>query len=174
MEKDDNLFPNNLHAIGKLKYVKELRNSDIECIICEIVADSDKVQVLKIYQDDLMAISLNLYPFNPGHLMIFPVRHVLDFRDLTNKEILHLSYLVKKCQDILSEMYDPTGYNIGFNQGRAAGASINHLHLHVVPRYNKELGYIDIIGKTRIMVEDVHSVFEKMKKIAPKYLKKEN
>ena len=170
MEKDDNLFPNNLHAIGKIKYVKQLRNSNIECIICEIVKDSDKVQVLKIHQDNLMAISLNLYPFNPGHLMIFPVRHVLDFRDLKEDEIMHMFNLVKKCQDLLTEMYNPTGYNIGFNQGRAAGASINHLHLHIVPRYNKELGYIDVIGKTRIVVEDVNSVYEKMKKLAPKIL----
>ncbi len=172
MSKDDNLFEKNLHAIGKLKYVQGLKNSDIECILCEIIKDSDKVQVLKIHQDDLMAISLNLYPFNPGHLMIFPIRHVYDYRHLTEPEVLHLSKLIGKCQDILTDMYCPTGYNIGFNQGKAAGASIKHLHLHVVPRFNRELGYIDIIGKTRVVVEDVHSVFEKMKKIAPKYFGK--
>lgn len=169
MEKDDNLFQKNLHAIGKLKYVQELPTSEIECILCEILIDSNKVQVLKIHQDKLMAISLNLYPFNPGHLMIFPVRHILDFRELREKEVLHLSKLIGKCQDMLTEMYNPTGFNIGFNQGKAAGASIKHLHIHVVPRFNRELGYIDIIGKTRIVVEDVNSVYEKMKILAPKY-----
>jgi ATP adenylyltransferase len=169
MEKDDNLFQKNLHAIGKLKYVQELRTSKIDCILCEIINDSSKVQVLKIQQDDLMAISLNLYPFNPGHLMVFPIRHIVDFRELNEKEIIHLSKLIAKCQDMLTEMYNPTGFNIGFNQGNAAGASIKHLHVHVVPRFNRELGYIDIIGKTRVVVEDVHSVFEKMKKLAPKY-----
>ena len=136
--------------------------------MCEIIKDSDKVEELKIYQDELMAISLNLYPFNPGHLMVFPIRHILDFRELSEKEVLHLSKLIGKCQDILDEMYTPKGFNIGFNQGKVAGASIKHLHVHVVPRYNKELGYIDIIGKTRVVVEDVHSVFEKMKKLALK------
>ena len=127
MEKDDNLFQKNLHAIGKLKYVQELKTSEIDCILCEIVKDSDKVEILKIYQDDQMAISLNLYPFNPGHLMVFPLRHILDFRELTETEILRLSQLICKCQDMLTEMYSPTGFNIGFNQGRAAGASIKHL-----------------------------------------------
>jgi ATP adenylyltransferase len=169
MEKDDNLFQKNLHAIGKLKYVQELKTSEIACILCEIVKDSEKVVVLKIYQDDLMAISLNLYPFNPGHLMVFPLRHILDFRELTELEVLRLSQLICACQDMLTEMYKPTGFNIGFNQGRAAGASIKHLHVHIVPRFNRELGYIDIIGKTRVVVEDVHSVFEKMKKLVPKF-----
>ena len=172
MEKDDNLFQKNLHAIGKLKYVQELKSSDIECILCEIVKDSDKVQVLKIYQNELMAISLNLYPFNPGHLMVFPIRHILDFRELTEKEVLHISKLIARCQDMLTEMYNPTGFNVGFNQGKAAGASIKHLHVHIVPRFNRELGYIDIIGKTRVVVEGVHSVFEKMKILAPKYFDK--
>ncbi len=172
MEKDDNLFQKNLHAIGKLKYVQELKSSDIECILCEIVKDSDKVQVLKIYQNELMAISLNLYPFNPGHLMVFPIRHILDFRELTEKEVLHTSKLIAGCQDMLTEMYNPTGFNVGFNQGKAAGASIKHLHVHIVPRFNRELGYIDIIGKTRVVVEGVHSVFEKMKILAPKYFDK--
>jgi len=172
MEKDDNLFQKNLHAIGKLKYVQELKSSEIDCILCEIVKDSDKVVVLKIYQGKLMAISLNLYPFNPGHLMVFPIRHILDFRELSENEILRLSQLICKCQDMLTELYSPTGFNIGFNQGGAAGASIKHLHVHIVPRYNRELGYIDIIGKTRVVVEDVHSVFEKMKKLVPKFFEK--
>ncbi len=173
MDKDDNLFPDNLHAIGKLKYVQELKFSDIECILCEIIQESDKVEVLKIYQDELMAISLNLYPFNPGHLMIFPIRHILDFRELTNEETIHLTKLIKKSQNLLTEMYNPTGFNIGFNQGMSAGASIKHLHVHIVPRYNRELGYIDIIGKTRVLVEGVHTVFEKMKKLVPKYFENE-
>ncbi len=169
MEKDDNLFQKNLHAIGKLKYVQELKTSEIECILCEIIKDSDKVEVLKIHQDELMGISLNLYPFNPGHLMVFPIRHILDFRELTENEILRLSKLISICQDMLTEMYNPTGFNVGFNQGRAAGASIKHLHVHIVPRFNRELGYIDIVGKTRVVVEDVHSVFEKMKKLIPSF-----
>ncbi|MBN2157398.1 MAG: HIT domain-containing protein [Candidatus Lokiarchaeota archaeon] len=172
MEKDNNLFKDNLHAVGKLKYVQDLKSSDINCILCEILADSEKVEVLKIYQDDTMAISLNLYPFNPGHLMIFPVRHIVDFRELTEPEIIRLSYLIAKCQDMLTEMYNPLGYNVGFNQGKAAGASIEHLHLHIVPRFKRELGYIDIIGKTRVLVEDVHSVYKKMKTLTPKYFDK--
>ena len=171
MEKDNNLFQRNLHAIGKLKYVQDLKSSEIECILCEIIAESDRVEIFKIHQDDTLAISLNLYPFNPGHLMIFPIRHIVDFRDLNEREILNLAKLVKQSQDLLTEIYNPMGFNIGLNQGKAAGASIEHLHVHIVPRFARELGYIDIIGKTRVVVEDIHSVYEKMKKLAPKYFR---
>ena len=70
---------------------------------------------------------------------------------------------------MLIDIYNTEGFNIGFNIGKFSGASIQHLHAHVVPRYNNELGYIDIVGKTRIVVESVSNVFEKIKKYASNY-----
>ncbi len=171
MGNDDNLFKKHLQAQAKSDYVRGNDKPKVECILCSIIKDSKEVKSLKLHQDDIGAISLNLYPYNPGHLMVFPIRHVIDFRDLNDKEILHLSQLIKKSQDMLSDLYNPEGFNIGMNIGKISGASILHLHIHIVPRYKNELGYIDIIGKTRIVVEPVSKVFEKLKNSAQKYFK---
>jgi ATP adenylyltransferase len=168
-DKDDSLFKNHLQAQNKLEYVQGCKKPDVECILCEVIKNSPKVERLTVYQDDLIAISLNLYPYNPAHLMIFPIRHITDFREFTNDEILRIMDLVKKCENMITEMYNPQGFNLGLNQGITAGASIAHLHFHLVPRFRNELGYIDIIGKTRVVVEGVQSVLEKMKKLVPKY-----
>ncbi|MHA1728293.1 MAG: HIT family protein [Promethearchaeota archaeon] len=169
MVKKENLFEHHLRAQNKLDYVKGEKKPNVECILCSIVKNSPKVKSLKIYQDKISAVSLNLYPYNPGHLMIFPIRHITDFRKLSENEILHIFNLIKKSQDMLSEVYNPVGFNIGLNIGNYSGASIQHLHFHIVPRYENELGYIDIIGKTRIVVEGVSQVFEKLKVAAKKY-----
>ena len=171
MDNDENLFKKHLQAQDKFDYVTGKAKPKVDCILCSIIKDSKEVKSLKLYQDGIGAVSLNLYPYNPGHLMVFPIRHVIDFRDLTDKEILHLSDLIKKSQNMLSELYNLEGFNIGMNIGNFSGASILHLHIHIVPRYKNELGYIDIIGKTRVVVESVSEVFEKLKKSAQKYFK---
>lgn len=169
MEKDDSLFEKNLRAQNKLEYVQGCKKPAVECILCEILKDSPKVERLVIYHDNLATISLNLYPYNPAHLMIFPNRHITDFREFTNEEFLRIFELVKRAEDMITELYNPQGFNIGLNQGQCSGASISHLHFHLVPRFRNELGYIDIIGQTRVVVEGVQTVLEKMKKLIPKY-----
>ncbi|MHA1340311.1 MAG: HIT family protein [Promethearchaeota archaeon] len=167
--EEESLFKKYLQAQNKLDYVQGTKRPKVNCILCEIVKGSDKVENLKIYQDNLAFICLNLYPYNPGHLMICPVRHITDFRELTDEEILHIMNLIKKCEDMLAEIYNPTGFNIGLNQGSFSGASIAHLHFHLLPRFKSELGYIDIIGKTRVVVEGVYSVYNKLIKLRSKY-----
>ena len=125
----------------------------------------------KTYQDEIANICLNLFPYNPGHLMVFPIRHFTDYRDITDEEVIHISNLIKKCQNMLDDLRNPTGYNIGLNLGEYSGASIKHIHFHVVPRYPSELGYIDIIGKSRVMVQGVSDVYEQLIKNVDKYLK---
>ena len=116
---------------------------------------------------------LNLYPYNPGHLMVVPNRHVEKYTDLNRDELLHAFRIIQGLQLLLDDLYSPKGYNIGMNQGRLAGGSIEHLHVHVVPRFGEELGYIDIVGKTRIVVESLDSVQKKIKNVVDNYLNKE-
>ena len=104
--------------------------------------------------------------------MIVPNRHILRFIELTKDEIVHINRAIQGFQLLLDELYSPKGYNIGINEG-IAGASIPHLHFHIVPRYGEELGYIDIIGKSRIVVEGLDSVKQKIESIIKKYLNKE-
>jgi ATP adenylyltransferase len=105
--------------------------------------------------------------------MVVPNRHVEKYTDLNRDELLHAFRIIQGLQLLLDDLYSPKGYNIGMNQGRLAGGSIEHLHVHVVPRFGEELGYIDIVGKTRIVVESLDSVQKKIKNVVDNYLNKE-
>lgn len=147
-EKRDHLF-----VPSKQAYARGER-PQVDCILCEIVAERDTVERLEIHRTDHFLVSLNLHPYNPGHLMVFPRRHVLHPAEFTDEEVTHRHRLELRCIAILEELYRARGYNVGYNLGRASGASIEHWHLHIVPRYERELGFMDIIGGAKIMVED--------------------
>ena len=167
------MFEKWLRALGKLDYVQGKARPDVDCILCSVRDNDERVVSLKVYQDTLIFISLNLYPYNPGHLMIVPNRHILSFSDLTKEELIHLSRTIQGVQLLLDELYNPKGYNIGINQGREAGASIEHLHIHLVPRFGSELGFIDIVGKSRVLPEGLESVKQKLLKNINKFLTEE-
>ncbi len=167
------MFKDWLRALGKLDYVQGKDRPEVKCILCSVRDDDERVKVLKVYQDELLFVCLNLYPYNPAHLLIVPLRHVERYIDLTKKELLHFSRTIQGLQLLLDDLYSPKGYNIGMNEGNSAGGSIEHLHFHLVPRYGSELGYIDIVGETRIIVEGLDSVKNKLKKNIGRFLNKE-
>ena len=105
--------------------------------------------------------------------MIVPNRHLSKYLELTKEELLHNFRMIQGLQLLLDDLYNPRGYNMGMNQGRSAGGSIEHLHFHLVPRYWSELGYIDIVGKSRVVVEGLDSVRKKIEENIHKYLNKE-
>ncbi|UYP47056.1 hypothetical protein NEF87_003341 [Candidatus Lokiarchaeum ossiferum] len=168
-EREKVLFSNHLHAIGKLDYVKD-QSKKVECILCAVRENDSRVTALKVYQEELLFISLNLYPYNPGHLMVIPTRHVEKFEDLTKIERERIFEVVIYCQKMLRAIFSPSGFNVGYNQGNFAGASIKHIHVHVVPRYDQELGFIDIIGNGRIVVEEATQVMAKIQARIPDFI----
>lgn len=105
--------------------------------------------------------------------MIVPNRHIIKYLDLSKQELIHISRTIQGLQMLLDNIYNPKGYNIGINQGKIAGGSIDHLHIHLVPRYGAELGYIDIVGKTRIVPEGLESVKVKLEKQINNFLNQE-
>jgi ATP adenylyltransferase len=167
------VFNDWLQALGKLEYVQGKKRPNIKCILCGVRDDDERVVVLKIYQDEILFISLNLYPYNPGHLMVIPNRHILRFLELTQDEIMHITKAIQGLQLLLDKLYNPIGYNIGMNEGKVAGGSIEHLHFHVVPRYGSELGFIDIVGKTRVLPEGLKAVKKKLEENISLFLNKE-
>jgi len=136
----------------KMKYVRGPRPSG--CILCLIRDKSSEVIDLTVYSDELFTVSVNLYPYNPGHVMIFPNRHLVDVRELTTAEDQRLSELTRRFLNVLESTHSPAGFNIGYNMGSSAGASIDHLHLHVIPRYPKEIGIADLVAGKRVLIED--------------------
>nr|MDO8113294.1 HIT domain-containing protein [Candidatus Sigynarchaeota archaeon] len=160
--KDDALFHENLFARGKSAYVTG-KKADVPCILCAIRDGAKEIESRKLYQDAILFVILNAYPFNPGHLMIMPCRHVERWRDLTQDETVKIAEFIKKSQDVLEREFGCTSFNFGVNEGPFSGASIAHLHVQVIPRFKSELGFIDVVGKTRAMIYTLDQVHEKLK-----------
>jgi ATP adenylyltransferase len=146
----------------KLVYLKGKRPDG--CILCLVAKGSDEVEKLVAYEDEAFVVTINLYPYNPGHLMIFPKRHMTDIRQLTAGERSGLDRLTDRCLAVLDRTHSPAGYNIGFNMGLVAGASIDHLHLHIIPRYPREIGIAELIAGARVLVEDPRETLGKVRK----------
>ena len=153
---------NYLFNSNKLKYVKG-KKPDVDCILCAIAAHSPMTTVLEIYRSEKFIISANLYPYNPGHLMIFPIRHIEDYTGFSEQDALELHKLTVKTISILKDEYNPAGFNIGYNIGEFSGASIPHIHQHIIPRYGNESGFIDILSGTRLFVVDPVDMMNRLK-----------
>lgn len=122
------------------------------CIFCN-KPDEDRDQdnmILK--RGKLGFIMLNLYPYNNGHLMVAPYRHVGDFSLLNDEELLDVMRLVQLGKEVLSQAFRPDGFNIGINLGRVAGAGIeDHVHVHIVPRWNGDTNFMPVIADIKVM-----------------------
>ncbi|MFW6134928.1 MAG: HIT family protein [Elusimicrobiota bacterium] len=147
---------------SKVDYVRGER-PQVNCILCAIVAHDKKVVDSELFHTSLMTVALNLYPYNPGHLMIFPNRHIENIEELSHDEVIEIHQLTIVAMKILKKHYKPHGFNIGYNLGESAGASIKHLHRHIVPRYKNELGFVDILSGSKIFVEDPKKALVKLK-----------
>jgi ATP adenylyltransferase len=159
---------NNLFSINKLQYIKDKKKSD-GCILCSIAKKDKDVVNLMVAETRQTVICVNKFPYNSGHLLIFPKRHIIDYRDFHEEEELEIHRFLRTSLDVLDSIYSPSGYNFGYNTGEFSGASIAHLHMHVIPRYRNELGFIDIIGGAKILVEDPTDTMKKLKKAFSKF-----
>lgn len=140
------------YNFDKMAYIRGTRPEG--CILCLIRDGDPHVIDLTVFADELYTVTVNLYPYNPGHLMIFPNRHIVDVRELDHEEERRLTDLSRRFLDLLDRTHQPSGYNIGYNMGLSAGASIDHLHLHIIPRYPREIGIADLVAGKRVLVED--------------------
>jgi ATP adenylyltransferase len=155
------VFDHYVYPFEKGGYMRGKR-PDVGCILCAIAAGKSEVPSLEILRTAKCLLSVNLYPYNSGHLIVYPLRHTADPRDLHQDEERDLSRLTRFCLDALEALYRPSGFNIGFNVGSHAGASIAHLHQHIIPRYANELGVIDLIGGAKVLIEDPNTTRERL------------
>ncbi|HEY3437139.1 MAG TPA: HIT domain-containing protein [Actinotalea sp.] len=123
------------------------------CPFCAAPDRSD-VDALIVHRGRLAYVVLNLFPYNPGHLLICPYRHVADYTDLTEDEVHEIAALTRTAMTVLRAVSAPAGFNLGMNQGTIAGAGIAaHLHQHVVPRWTGDANFLPIVGQTKAMPE---------------------
>lgn len=146
----------------KIKYVKGDKPS-VGCILCAIRDNNPLVPNLNVHTTENFIIAVNLFPFNPGHVMIFPKRHIIRIGEMTGSESAEMHSLLVTTLKFIDEEFNPSGYNVGFNLGEGSGASIQHLHQHIVPRYTNEVGFLDVLSGTRVIVSDPVDVMEKLR-----------
>jgi ATP adenylyltransferase len=142
-----------LHAPWRIEYILAPKPpaSDVS-LFARIAQSSDDTAHLVIARDRTCYALLNNYPYTGGHLLVVPYKQVADFAELTDGEMLDLMKLMRRCLDALKQVMKPDGFNIGVNLGKVAGAGIaEHLHLHVVPRWNGDTNFMPVIGQTTVV-----------------------
>lgn len=141
------------------------QSEDAECIFCRIQRGEESERVLT--RSELAFVTLNKYPYSPGHILVIPNRHVGDLEDLEDEESLELQRLMRRSVKALREEYAPHGFNIGMNLGRVAGAGVpDHLHWHVVPRWSADTSFMPVVGETIVLPE---LVAETARRLAPRF-----
>ncbi len=135
------------------------------CIFCEAAAHPDPDELILI-RGRVAYVILNLYPYNNGHLMVVPTRHVATLHASTPEELSELMRLTRHAEMALAEAYKPQGLNIGINLGRPAGAGIvDHLHVHLVPRWNGDTNFMSVVGNTRVLPEELGDTAKRLRPI---------
>jgi ATP adenylyltransferase len=152
-----------LWAPWRLAYIKRAGPIDEACIFCTLPPKGRDREHLILHQGPLTFAMLNAFPYNSGHLMVVPRRHLADPAGLTDAEALELHHLTAAAMQALRETYHPEGFNIGLNVGRAAGAGIlGHLHVHVVPRWVGDTNYMPVLGEVKVLPEDLTETYDRL------------
>lgn len=153
---------NRLYSPWRLHYV--LSKKSEECIFCiKPKAENDKKHLI-LYRSKHSFVIMNTFPYNNGHLMVVPNRHLAALSALNKEELSDLFELVQLTEKILNIVYSPDGINIGINLGRAAGAGIDqHLHVHLVPRWNGDVNFLSSLSGTRVIPESFERAYRRLK-----------
>jgi ATP adenylyltransferase len=159
-----------LYSPWRSKYIESFKihspeKTENACIFCAALENSDDKERLVVYRGKLAFVIMNLYPYNSGHMMIVPNRHTADFGSLTTNEHAECSKLLRAAQQALAELSRPHGYNIGMNLGKAGGAGIDeHLHWHIVPRWNGDTNFMPILADIKLVSEDMERQWGELRK----------
>lgn len=159
-----------LYAPWRTEYIQDQKIEG--CVFCNISEQKDKDEELHVlYRDEHCFIVMNRYPYTPGHFMIIPHRHTDALEELESETWLHMSDLAQKSVRLLKEGFNAQGVNIGMNLGKAGGAGIaEHIHMHLVPRWERDTNFITSIAETRVYSTDFEKIYRKILEMIPRYL----
>jgi len=151
-----------LWAPWRVEYIE--RHAESGCILCQTPGeDSDEANLI-LYRGQHNFMIMNAFPYNPGHLMVAPYRHIGDLQDLTKEEAKEHFDIVKKGLGLVKEAMKPAGFNIGLNVGKVAGAGIaEHLHTHIVPRWQGDTNFMPVLSDTKVMSEGLSPLYQKLR-----------
>jgi len=158
---------NRLWSPWRYEYISSGGGEDVgkqTCVFCSIQADPARDEAnFVLYRGERNYIVLNIYPYISGHLLVVPFEHVADLDTASKETTDELMDLIKRGQTALREVYRPGGFNVGMNLGRSAGAGIvDHIHVHIMPRWTGDTNFISTIGETRVIPEDLTTTYRKL------------
>jgi len=149
-------------APWRIEYIR--REKPEGCILCEKPKQSSDAMNYILYRGDKNFVIMNAYPYNPGHLMIAPYRHIANLEELTDEELHEHFEMVSRSIKILRQAFNPGGFNIGINMGKVAGAGIDeHVHTHVVPRWQADTNFMPVVSEVRVVPEALAETYKKLK-----------
>lgn len=138
--------------------------SDASCIFCIKPAEQRDEENFIVFRGTHNYVLLNLYPYTNGHLMVAPYAHIAALEDLPAEAATEMMALTQRAVRVLKAAYQPHGLNAGFNLGECAGAGVaGHLHMHVLPRWIGDANFMTVIAETRVMPEDIHETWRKVR-----------
>ena len=149
-------------APWRLEYVKDAsKDKESECIFCAAIASDDDEANLVVHRGELCFVILNKFPYTNGHLMVAPHEHVSTLQALDPETTVEMMALAQRSMTALESSYSPHGYNVGVNQGRVAGAGVeHHIHMHVVPRWGGDTNFMPVLADTRVMPQSLDDSFD--------------
>jgi ATP adenylyltransferase len=156
-------------APWRIEYILQAEKGG--CFLCQKPRESKDEANFILYRGESNFIILNSFPYNPGHLMVAPYRHIGQLDELTNGESKEHFDLVKLSIRLLAETTSPTGFNTGMNLGKVAGAGLDdHLHTHIVPRWQGDTNFMPVVSNTKVLPEALAATYKKLKEGLPRVL----
>lgn len=149
-----------LWAPWRMIYIKGLDEEE-GCIFCKKSKEGEEEKNLVLFRGKTCFVLLNLFPYNSGHLMAAPFRHLGELNELTDEEGLELFHLVQHSLKVLKDVLKPDGFNVGMNLGRTAGAGYeDHVHVHIVPRWNGDTNFMPVISDTKVVPQALRETYK--------------
>jgi ATP adenylyltransferase len=125
------------------------------CVLCRTLRDAARPGSLVVHRTPLVFVMMNRFPYNAGHVMVAPRRHVGTLAAATREELSEMMLLARRLEKVLGAAYRPDGMNLGMNLGKSAGAGVaDHIHMHVLPRWAGDTNFMTVVGETRVIPED--------------------
>ena len=150
-----------LWAPWRIEYIQ--MEKPAECILCNKPKQKDDAANYILYRGDKNFIIMNSYPYNSGHLMIAPYRHIANLEELTDEERHEHFEIASRSVKILRQLFNPAGFNLGINMGKVAGAGIDdHIHTHIVPRWLGDTNFMPVIANTKVINEALAETYKKL------------
>jgi ATP adenylyltransferase len=146
-----------LWAPWRLEYVASA-NEQTGCVFCRAAAAPDDADSLVVHRGEAVFVLLNRFPYSSGHLMVAPIRHVGSLGELSAQEAAEIHSLSTRAVEVLGALFEPDGFNIGWNLGRSAGAGVvDHVHEHVVPRWQGDTNFMPVLADVRVIPEHLQA-----------------